>query len=291
MATALCPGSFDPVTNGHLDIIERTARHFDLVIVAVIRNPQKSESLFTLEERQEMLREERAHLGNVQIEFFKGLLVDFAKEHGAEAIVKGLRAVSDFDYELQMAQMNQRLSGIDTFFISTSPQYSFLSSSLVREGARFGGDVTSMVPAAVAKRRAPAVRLRLKELVEAGRSMPMSASVLVNREEFLELLEESIATLPQELRHARWLLKEREEFLSQARREADDIIEAGRVPAESGREPPRVAQSLVDDSEASGRQLRHEAEDYVDQKLAAFEVVLERTMHSVQKGRERLQVV
>ena len=158
MAIALCPGSFDPVTNGHVDIIERTARHFDLVIVAVIRNPQKSESLFTLEERQEMLREETAHLGNVQIEFFKGLLVDFAEEHDAQAIVKGLRAVSDFDYELQMAQMNQRLSGIDTFFISTSPQYSFLSSSLVREVARFGGDVTSMVPAAVAKRLAERFR-------------------------------------------------------------------------------------------------------------------------------------
>lgn len=152
MATALCPGSFDPVTNGHLDIIERTARHFDDVIVAVIRNPQKSESLFTLEERQEMLREATAHLPNIRIDFFKGLLVDYAKEQGAAAIVKGLRALSDFDYELQMAQMNERLSGIDTFFISTSPQYSFLSSSLVREVARFGGDVTNMVPPAVAKR-------------------------------------------------------------------------------------------------------------------------------------------
>ena len=111
MAIALCPGSFDPVTNGHLDIIERTARHFDDVIVAVIRNPQKTASLFTLEERQEMLAEEIAHLTNVRIEFFKGLLVEFAKEHGAESIVKGLRAVSDFDYELQMAQMNQQLSG------------------------------------------------------------------------------------------------------------------------------------------------------------------------------------
>ncbi|MGQ0802290.1 MAG: pantetheine-phosphate adenylyltransferase [Actinomycetota bacterium] len=154
MATALCPGSFDPVTHGHLDIIERTSRHFEHVIVAVIRNPQKSESLFSLEERQEMLREVTAHLHNIEIGFFKGLLVDFAKEHGAEAIVKGLRAVSDFDYELQMAQMNQRLSGIDTFFISTSPQHSFLSSSLVREVARFGGDVSSMVPPLVAKRLA-----------------------------------------------------------------------------------------------------------------------------------------
>lgn len=155
MATALCPGSFDPVTNGHLDIIERTARHFDDVIVAVIRNPQKTQSLFTLEERQEMLASELAHLKNVRIEFFKGLLVEFAKERGAESIVKGLRAVSDFDYELQMAQMNQKLSGIDTFFISTSPQYSFLSSSLVREVARFGGDVTGMVP--------PSIQTRLEE--------------------------------------------------------------------------------------------------------------------------------
>lgn len=152
MATALCPGSFDPVTLGHIDIIERTARHFDDVIVAVIRNPQKTQSLFTLEERQELLHECIKHLANVRIEFFKGLLVDFAKDHGAASIVKGLRAVSDFDYELQMAQMNQRLSGIDTFFISTSPQYSFLSSSLVKEVARFGGDVASMVPPIVAER-------------------------------------------------------------------------------------------------------------------------------------------
>jgi pantetheine-phosphate adenylyltransferase len=152
LATALCPGSFDPVTNGHLDIIERTARHFDDVVVAVSRNPQKSQSLFDLDERQEMLREVTAHLDNVSIETFTGLLVDFANERGAHAIVKGLRAISDFDYELQMAQMNQQLTDIDTFFISTSPQYSFLSSSLVREVARFGGDVSSMVPKLVAKR-------------------------------------------------------------------------------------------------------------------------------------------
>ena len=154
MAIALIPGSFDPVTNGHLDIIERTSHHFDELIVAVIRNPQKSEPLFTLEERQALLLDVTKHLSNVRVDFFKGLLVEFAAEHGVSAIVKGLRAVTDFDYELQMAQMNQQLSGIDTFFISTSPQYSFLSSSLVREVARFGGDVSSMVPATVAKRLA-----------------------------------------------------------------------------------------------------------------------------------------
>ena len=152
MATALCPGSFDPVTNGHVDIIERTARHFDGVIVAVTRNPQKAQSRFDLEERQEMLSDAVRHLDNVRIDTLKGLVVDFAREHGAELIVKGLRAVSDFEYELQMAQMNKRLSGIDTVFISTAPEYSFLSSSLVCEVAKFGGDVSAMVPPGVSAR-------------------------------------------------------------------------------------------------------------------------------------------
>ena len=149
MATALCPGSFDPVTLGHLDIIERTARHFDDVIVAVIRNPQKAQSLFTLEERQEMLAEVTGHLANVRIDFFKGLLVDYAKENDANAIVKGLRAVSDFDYELQMAQMNKHIAGVDTFFVATTPRYSFVSSSLAKEVAALGGDVSELLPEAV----------------------------------------------------------------------------------------------------------------------------------------------
>ena len=152
MAIALIPGSFDPVTNGHLDIIERSARHFDELIVATIRNPQKTQTLFTLEERQAMLAEATHFMGNVRIDVFKGLLVDFAQDNGVTAIVKGLRAVSDFDYELQMAQMNYKLSGIETLFMPTSPEHSFLSSSLVREVARFGGDVSSMVPPEVARR-------------------------------------------------------------------------------------------------------------------------------------------
>jgi pantetheine-phosphate adenylyltransferase len=152
VAVALIPGSFDPVTYGHLDIIERTAQHFDQVIVAAISNPQKAHSLFDLDERETMLHEVTAHLANVRFSYFKGLLVDFARANGVTAIVKGLRAVSDFDYELQMAQMNFKLSGIDTLFMPTSPEYSFLSSSLVREVARFGGDVSSMVPEAVSRR-------------------------------------------------------------------------------------------------------------------------------------------
>lgn len=140
--------------------------------------------------------------------------------------------------------------------------------------------------------------LRVRELIESGRSMPMSASVLVNREELVGMLDDAIAQLPEELRHARWLLKEREEFLAQAKREADDILEAAQVQAarmvertEVAREANRVAQSVVTAAESESRQLKHEAEDYVDQKLAAFEVVLERTMQAVQKGRDRLQVV
>ncbi len=152
MSKALIPGSFDPVTFGHLNVIERTARLFDHVLVAAVGNPGKSASLFSLDERQAMLAEVTAHLANVEIGAFEGLLVDFALAHGVEAIVKGLRAVSDFDFELQMAQVNERMSGIATIFFPTAPEHSLLSSSLVREVARFGGDVSAMVPAPIAQR-------------------------------------------------------------------------------------------------------------------------------------------
>ena len=152
MPKALIPGSFDTVTFGHLDVIERTARLFDNVLVAAVGNPGKAPPLFSLDERQAMLAEVTAHLANVEIGAFEGLLVDFALTHGVEAIVKGLRAVSDFDFELQMAQVNERMSGIATVFFPTAPEHSFLSSSLVREVARFGGDVSAMVPAPIAQR-------------------------------------------------------------------------------------------------------------------------------------------
>lgn len=152
MPKALIPGSFDPVTFGHLDVIERTSRLFDHVLLAAVGNPGKAAALFSLDERQAMLREVTSHLANVEIDAFEGLLVDFALAHGVDAFVKGLRAVSDFDFELQMAQVNERMSGIPTLFFPTAPEHSFLSSSLVREVARFGGDVSSMVPAPIAQR-------------------------------------------------------------------------------------------------------------------------------------------
>jgi pantetheine-phosphate adenylyltransferase len=148
---AVCPGSFDPVTNGHLDIISRASDLFDEVTVAVLVNKSK-EGMFSVDERLEMLRIVAADYPNVKIDSFRGLLVDFCKAHGIPAIVKGLRAISDFDYELQMAQMNRSLAGVETVFVPTSPEYSFLASSLVKEIATYGGDVSGLVPVDVLRR-------------------------------------------------------------------------------------------------------------------------------------------
>ncbi len=151
MHTAVCPGSFDPVTRGHLDIVARAARLFDAVTVAVLVNADK-QGMFTVEERVHMLRETVAEHETVTVESFEGLLVDFCRERGIQAIVKGLRAVTDFDYELQMAQMNSRLTGVETVFVPTSPEWSFLASSLVKEVAAHGGDVSGLVPGSVLER-------------------------------------------------------------------------------------------------------------------------------------------
>ena len=145
MRRAVCPGSFDPVTNGHLDIVGRASGLFDEVVVAVGVNKSKNR-LFTPEERLDMLRRACSGWDNVRVDGFTGLLTDFCREHGIHAIVKGLRAVSDFDYELQMAQMNASLTDVETVFMPTSPEWSFLASSLVREVAGFGGDVSGLVP-------------------------------------------------------------------------------------------------------------------------------------------------
>ena len=151
MRRVVCPGSFDPVTNGHLDIIGRAARLYDEVIVAVLLNLSKS-ALFTVNERAEMLREVTAEFSNVRVATFDGLIVDFCRSNDVSAIVKGLRAVSDFDYELQMAQMNYSQAGVETLFMTTNPLYAFLSSSLVKEFAKFGGNVASLVPKPVLDR-------------------------------------------------------------------------------------------------------------------------------------------
>jgi pantetheine-phosphate adenylyltransferase len=151
MRRAVCPGSFDPITNGHLDVIERASHLFDEIVVVVGINQSKNR-LFEPDERVEMITEATAHLPNVSVDTFRGLLVDFCVAHDIRAIVKGLRAVSDFDYELQMGQMNHSLAAVDTLFMPADPHYSFLSSSLVKEVAMYGGDVSKLVPEAVLRR-------------------------------------------------------------------------------------------------------------------------------------------
>ena len=145
---ALCPGSFDPVTNGHIDVFERAAKQFDEVTAAVFVNTSKA-SMFSVDERMHLLREATAHIPNVRIDSFHGLVVDFCKAHDVHVIVKGLRAVTDFDYELQMAQANYGLAEVETMFISTNPAFGYVSSSLVKEIARHGGDISGWVPPVV----------------------------------------------------------------------------------------------------------------------------------------------
>ncbi|GAA1240677.1 pantetheine-phosphate adenylyltransferase [Prauserella halophila] len=151
MRRAVCPGSYDPATNGHLDVIERAANLFDEVVVAVLVNKSK-QGMFTISERMQLLQDATAQLPNVRVDSWHGLLTDYCKEQGIQSIVKGLRSVSDFDYELQMAQMNREISGVETLLMSNNPSYSFLSSSLVKEVATYGGDVTDMVPPVVHER-------------------------------------------------------------------------------------------------------------------------------------------
>ncbi len=148
MKRAVCPGSFDPITFGHLDIIERASKQFDEVIVAVFAN-RKKEGLFSVEERLELITANISKYGHVKVDSGSGLLVDYCKAKDLDVIVKGLRAVTDFDYELQMAQVHNQASGVETMFMATSPTHSFLSSSIVKELAYYGGDVSSMVPANV----------------------------------------------------------------------------------------------------------------------------------------------
>jgi len=151
MSGAVCPGSFDPVTLGHIDVFERAAAQFDEVVVAVLVNPNKK-GMFALDERIAMIAESTAHLANLRVESGEGLVVDFARAHGLTAIVKGLRTGTDFEYELQMAQMNRHVAGVDTFFVATAPKYSFVSSSLAKEVATFGGDVSALLPDSVNRR-------------------------------------------------------------------------------------------------------------------------------------------
>ncbi len=318
--TALCPGTFDPVTNGHLDIIERAGQHFDTVVVAVLENPAK-QPLFSVEERVSMLKEATSELGNVEIDPFSGLLVEYARLRGSSVIVKGLRAVTDFEYEIQMAQMNRSLSGVETLFMTTAPNWSFLSSSLVKEVARYGGDVSGLVPALGGRpaggeaREARVVDLaarlqQLEDMIREAKSMPLSSSALLNREEVLELVAELKEALPEEIKQARWVVKDREELLTKGRRDSQRIVEEAEqeqlrmaTREEVVKRAEAEADRILAEARDEARRMRLEAEDYVDAKLAQFEIALQRsgeelaatkaalgrTLEQVEGGRERLR--
>ena len=145
MTTAVCPGSFDPVTNGHIDVFTRASKHFDKLIVLVTGNPNKQSGLFSIDERMELIRGATTHLDNVEVDTWGGLLVDYTSANGISALVKGLRSALDYEYELPMAQMNRRLSGVETYFLLTDEKYGYTSSSLIKEVVKYGGDVSGLV--------------------------------------------------------------------------------------------------------------------------------------------------
>ncbi len=320
MRTALCPGSYDPIHNGHLEVIEPAAKLFDRVVVAVIRNPGKVKPMFTLEERKDMVHESLGHLPNVDVTMMKKLTVDVAKDVGAGLDRArptgrvGLRVrVADGADERGHLRHRDDLHSVrvDQFVhrvVARSPDRTGRRSRATEiDGAGAGVEATegeihrvSYDPTAMANEPPDAETLlrRVVDIVNNAKSMPLSSSVLLsNKDDVLELMEDALERLPAELRQARWMLRERQEFLDKVQREGDEILEAARVRAERMvqrteivREAQHVAEKTVEEARELARRLRHEAEDYCDQKLAAFEIVLERTAKTVQGGREKLRV-
>ena len=313
--SVVCPGTYDPVTNGHLDIIGSAANVFDEVVVGVVNQPiRKEKTLFTRRGAQGLHRATRgSNLANVEVEIFSNLLVDFAREHGATAIVKGLRAISDFEYEFEMNQLNRKLApDIESIYIIASPDYSFLSSTGVKEMATFGGDVSDLVPPGVAEACANAARSeviqwagacndgeirpspqnspltrklyalmdvlvlidKLDDLIHNARPVPLTDQVRVDREEIYDLLDQMRATIPEEIKQARWIVKERQEMLAEAKREAERIVKEARdqqarliSEEEVYKQAERAAEEIIEDARETEREIRLGAEDYADEIL------------------------
>ncbi len=320
MITAICPGSYDPVTNGHVDVIRRAAMIFDRVVVGVVRDPSHKATLFTVEERVAFLEDALSSCKNVVVDVFSELVVDFARKHDATTMVKGLRVIADFEWEFQMNHLNRQLAPeIETLYVMSSPQYSFVSSSGVKEIASFGGRVEELVPAAVAQRfvelypgRAPRrPRLtpgvdcapmdvlvlidRLDDLVHNAKAVPLTDQVRLDREEIYEILDQMRATIPEEIKQARWIVKERQEMLAEAKRECDRIIQEAREQAmreasqtEIVKLAEKQADDIVDDAKRQARETRLEMEDWADSILSTLELNLDKFLTAVKRGRERL---
>ena len=309
----------------------------------MVNQPTRKETtLFTAEERAGLHRRRgrRNGLENVEVEIFSILLVEFAREHGATAIVKGLRAISDFEYEFEMNQLNRKLAPeIESIYIIASPDYSFLSSTGVKEMATFGGDVSDLVPPGVAEALARAPRSvtdrrarlgrslhsdgeirpverrfraaprklsrtlmdvlvlidKLDDLIHNARPVPLTDQVRVDREEIYDLLDQMRATIPEEIKQARWIVKERQEMLAEAKREAERVVKEARdqqarliSEEEVYKQAERAAEEIIEDARETERQIRLGAEDYADEILSTLEVNLEKFLAAVRRGRDRL---
>ena len=324
---AVCPGSYDPVTNGHVDIIARAARVFERVVVGVVNQPvRKSKTLFTAEERKGFILQATEKLPNVEVDVFDTLLVDFARKHGARALVKGLRAISDFEYEFEMNQLNRKLDpDIESVYLMASPEYSFLSSSGIQgaghvrgghrgPGAERGrqGLARSVVKGRrletfgrqgrnlLARPGGPKVDVlvlidKLDDLVHNAKPVPLTDQVRVDREEIYDLLDQMRATIPEEIKQARWIVKERQEMLAEAKRESERILKEARdqqqrlvSQEEITLQAERAAEEIVEDANARAREIRLGAEDYADEILNTLEVNLQKFLAAVQRGRDRL---
>ena len=318
--TAICPGSFDPVTNGHVDVITRAAHIFDRVVVGVVGSPQHKTPLFPIEMRIELVKGAFASVPNVEVDVFKELVVDFARRWEAQVIVKGLRVISDFEYEFQMNHLNRTLApDIETVYVMASPQVSFVSSSGVKEIASFGGNVEELVPPAVARRlreafpngrggtplSRPGVTSgpmdvlvlidKLDDLVHNAKAVPLTDQVRIDREEIYDILDQMRATIPEEIKQARWIVKERQEMLAEAKREQDRLLQEAREQAvreasqtEIVKLAERQAQEIIDEARRQSREMRLEMEDWADGMLATLESNLDRFLTAVRRGRERL---
>ena len=319
--TAICPGSYDPVTNGHLDIITRAAGIFERVVVGVVRDPQHKKAMFSVEERVQFLRDALADYDNIEVEVFAELVVEFARAWGAKTMVKGLRAISDFEWEFQMHHLNRNLGARGRDHVpDVEPA---VQLPLVERGeggrivrrrrsrSRAGASrqaVSRDVPAAERWRARLAARVdsgdnmdvlvlidKLDDLVHNAKAVPLTDQVRIDREEIYDILDQMRATIPEEIKQARWIVKERQEMLAEAKRESDRILGEAREQAvreasqtEIVKLAERQAQEIVEDARRQARETRLEMEDWADSILSTLEVNLDKFLGAVRRGRERL---
>ena len=257
MKTAVYPGTFDPVTYGHLDVILRASKLFDRVIVGVLHNSSKS-PLFSVEERVNILKKATQDIPNVEVRSFSGLAVDFAKECQAHTIVRGLRAITDFEYELQMAQTNRVLEPeVDTTFLITSLEYAYLSSTVVKEVAAFGGDIHKFVPDFVEK--------EIEEYVESCKYQPLSTTkIVVNKEELEELLRELRLKTPDEIKRYQKIISNKDAILADAQNKADAIIAEAQAKAREMVEQSEVMQSAYAQANETVNNANQQAQEILD---------------------------